>query len=98
MKLYRYQGCSHLNKIIKEALIQVRLASAYTCHLLDVSIRKSNHLFEVALMMERLEGDLEADIRHRILQNIPYSEDEWRYILKCMAEALLYAKLKVNSI
>lgn len=97
MKLYYCSSSSYMNKVIQEALLQVRVSSAYTCKLLNLYIsRGSIHLFEVKLMMEKLEGDLEVDIKHRAQKNNHYSEGELRYILKCVAEALLYAKLRVR--
>lgn len=66
MKLYHQTGIFNISKILKEALIQATLSSAFTC---DFSIHSgSRGLFEVRLVMGRLEGDLEADIKHRALQ------------------------------
>lgn len=98
MKLYYCRGFSYLNKILQEALLQVRLASAYTCKLLNVYIcRGSIHMFEVRLIMERLKGDLEADIKYRAQKDNHYSEVELRNILECVTEAMVYAKLRVSS-
>lgn len=98
IKLY-HCGFSNINRFIQEALLQVKLTSSYTCKLLDIFIRKgSKDLFEVGLVMERLKGDLEADIKHRVQLGNPYSESELRCILKCMTEALAYAKFRVGHI
>lgn len=95
MKLYYCRGCSDLNDVIREAFLQVRVASVYTCRLLNLYIgRGSRCLFEVRLMMERLDGDFERDIMHRAHGN-HYSEAELIDILHCVTEALLYAKLRV---
>lgn len=97
MKLY-HCDLSSLNMVIQEALIQATLSSAYTRKLLDFSIRKgSNHSFEVGLVMERLEGDLESDITRRSQLDNRFTEAELMRILECMTEALLYAKIRVNS-
>ena len=65
VKLYHYGFCN-LNGPIQEALLRMKVDSAYTCRLLDISICKSSKdLFEVGLVMERLEGDLAVDIRSR---------------------------------
>lgn len=98
VKLY-HCGFSNINSCIQEALLQIKLASAYTCKLLDIFIRKgSKNLFQVGLVMEKLEGDLEADMKYRVQMGNPYTEGELRCILKCIAEALVYAKLKVRPI
>lgn len=56
IKLCHGSGYSSMNKTIQEALIQVRLASAYTCQLQDLAIRKGSiHIYEVELMMEKLD-------------------------------------------
>lgn len=58
IKVY-HCGFANINYLIQEALLQMRLASTYTCELFDLYIRKSSkNLFEVGLVMERLEGDL----------------------------------------
>lgn len=91
-------GFCNINDFIREALLQVRLTSDYTCQLLDFSICKgSEQLFEVRLIMERLEEDLEADIKRRESQKITYTEAELKRILECMAEALMFGKLRVRS-
>lgn len=98
LKLYHCQGCADLNKVIQEALIQFTLSSVYTCRLLDFFIHKGrNRLFEVGLVMERLDEDLEEDIKRRKLQNIFYTEAELIHILKSVGEALMYVQLKVRS-
>lgn len=94
IKLYHCKGFPNVNKVIQEALLQARVSSAYACKLLNLYIsRDSMELLEVRLMMERLEGDLKADIEHRAQQDNHYSEGELKYILKCVAEA----KLRVKS-
>lgn len=45
--------------------------------------------------MKKLKGDLEADAKHRATMNTPYIETELMHILKCIVEALMYAKLRV---
>lgn len=73
IKLY-HCGFFNINSLIQEALIQVKLTSAYTCKLLDLFIHEiSNHSFEVGLVMERLEGDLETDIKNRSALNNWYT-------------------------
>lgn len=96
IKLY-HCGFSNINRLIQEALLQVRLASTYTCKLLDLFVRKgSKTVFQVGLVMERLEKDLEADIKHRATLDNHYTEDELQLILDCTVAALLYAKLRVR--
>lgn len=98
IKLYHCEF-SNISNVIQETIMQVRLASAYSCKLLDIFIRKgSKRLLEVGLVMEKLEGNLETDIELRVLQDNTYTELELRHILECIAEALLYAKLRVSSI
>lgn len=63
-----------------------------------ISLLGSVDFLEVGLVLERLEGDLEADITSRIAKNAPYKEAELRHILECVAEALLYAKIRVRTI
>lgn len=97
VKLYHCQDYSNLKTVIQEAFVQVTLSSAYTCKLLDLSIREgSKSLIEVGLVMERMERDLQADINHRTLEQNPYIYVELKHILKCVVEALMYAKLRVN--
>lgn len=94
IKLY-HCGFANVNSVIQEALIQVRLTSAYTCKLIDMFIRTgSKDKLEVGLVMERLEEDLEMDVRRRKQDNY-FTENELRHILECVAEALLFAKLRV---
>lgn len=98
IKLY-HSDFANIERILQEALLQVKAASAFTCRLLDISIRRGFIDFlEVGLVMERLEGDLEADVTYRKGKNKPYTEGEMRGILECVAEALLYAKLRVKAI
>lgn len=95
-KLCQCQGCLHLNDAIREAFLQVRVASAYSCKLLNLYIsRGSGCLFEVGLILEKLNGDLEMDMKHRLHGN-HYSEAELINTLHCVTEALLYAKLRVK--
>lgn len=97
VKVYRCQYFWILDSVIQEALIQFTLTSPYTCKLLDLSIRSgSKRLFEVGLVIERLEGDLEADIKQRAKQDNYYAEDELMNIGMCVGEALLYAKMRVS--
>jgi len=98
IKRYYCAYPSSVNKCLKEVLLQTRLASFYTCRLLDFSIRRGEKcLVEVELVMERLQGDLKADIQQRIQENNPYTETELIRILECMAEALFFAKLRVRT-
>lgn len=97
IKLY-HCGFFNIDHIIQEALLQIRVASRYSCKLFDLSIRKgSKSLFEVRLVMERLEGDLLADIRRCTVLNTTYTETELMNILECVTEALMFAKLRVCS-
>ena len=93
--MYSCSGFSSLNKVLQEALLQTKMACAFTCKLLSISIRRGEGMFKVGLIMEKLEGDLAEDIDRRASQKCPYTETELRYILECIAEALFYGKLMV---
>jgi len=63
VKRYYCIDISSVNKCIQEVLLQTRLSSAYTCRLLDFSLRLCERcLLEVELVMEILQGDLEGDL------------------------------------
>lgn len=96
IKLY-HCGYYNINLPIQEALLQRIAASTYVCKLLDVSLSKSSEsLFQVGLVLERLDGDLQADVKRRLALQVPYTETELLNILGCVSDALLYAKLRVN--
>jgi len=97
IKRYYCDGLFSVNDSLQETLLQIRLSSAYTCMLLDFSIRRGEGCWLVELVMERLQGDLKKDIHNRVSGNNPYTEIELRRILECMAEALLFAKLRVRT-
>lgn len=72
IKLIHCDGYANINIAIQEALIQARLASAYTCKLQDLFIRKgSQKFFKVGLVMEKLDGSLEIDIDFRKASKMP---------------------------
>lgn len=95
----RYQcGPSNFSIPIKEALLQERVRSKHTCRLLDINIcRGSSALFQVELVMEKLERDLAADIQSRKNANSPYTGGELWLILDCIADALFFAKMRVRT-
>ena len=98
IKRFYCKGLFYVNECIQEALVQTRLSSAYTCKLLDFSIRLGERCWlEVELVMERLQGNLEEDIKHRVKEKNLYTETELLRILECVAEALLFAKLRVRT-
>lgn len=84
-----------INEPIREALLQARAESRYSCTLLDIAVREgSRNLFKVSLIMELLERDLEADLKQRACTNNPYTEAELKAILCEVSDALLFAKLQ----
>lgn len=99
LRVYSCEGFLPLNLIIREALMQVRLTSDYTCQLTDISIRQaSRSLFKVGLTTEILEEVLEKDIKRRVLHDNLYEETELRHILECVAEAMMHVKTQVRCI
>lgn len=88
-----HSGYLNFSIPIREALLQTRVRSKHVCKLLDINIhRGSKALFEVDLVMERME----AEALRRQMQNAAYTEIELRSILDCVADALLFAKLRVR--
>jgi len=91
-------GRRNVNVPLQEALTQMKVEGAFTVQLINVSIGKSaRNLFQVDLIMEMLEGDLGADIQRRAKSDNFYTEPQLLHILECVAEALLFAKLRVST-
>lgn len=98
IKIHRCKSLSYLSKAIQEALVQGRLANAYSCKMLDLFIRRdSEGMYEMGLVMEALDRDLRMDIKYRKSQDNHYTETELRQVLECVAEALRLAKQRVRS-
>lgn len=94
VKLY-HTSLSNLNYPIREALLQAKAESLHVCRLLDIALRPgSRDEYEVGLVLEKLQGDLTADIKHRLVPLRHYSESELLQILDNVTDALVFAKLQ----
>ena len=95
VKQCNIQGLLYLNEYIKKALLQVKVESLYICKLFDISVRHgTSAYFEVNLIMEGLERDLQEDIKSRVFQQNPYTEEELIHILVEVSDALIFTKLQ----
>ena len=78
---------------LREALIQMKVENRHTCELLDVGIEKGTvDLFEVSLVIKKMERDLGQDIRLRTTQHSSYSETDLMRIFHGISYALFFAK------
>lgn len=97
IKQYPFRDISHLAQSLKELFCQAKLHHARFCSLTDVFFNENEAGYELLLCLERLERDLEKEIKDRAGRNEEYTEQELWEFLQGTVEALALAQDLVAS-
>ena len=98
LKHYLFPTLPNLTNTLKDHFCLAKLHHACFFHMIDMILTEKGEGFELVICVERLEKDLQREIKEREGRGEGYEEGELWRVLGGIVEALAYAQGLVSAI